>query len=184
MAVVADQSATMAAGLKRQWWQLLLWGISAVVLGGYLLVQPGVTTVVFIQVMACFWLVGGAIDAVGSIIRRESGWGWRLALGLLSVVAGLAILGNPLWGALIVVGTQYYLLALAALVVGVVTMFGGLNGGFSWGDLILGLLQVLIGIFLLMNPVAGGAGMLMALGILGIGGGIFAIVAAFRVRAA
>ena len=45
--------------------------------------------------MAWFWLFGGLVDVIGSLMRREPGWGWRLALGALGVIAALVILGTP-----------------------------------------------------------------------------------------
>ena len=45
MAVVADSGPTAVADLRRNWWQLLLWGIASVLLGIFLLTQPGTTAV-------------------------------------------------------------------------------------------------------------------------------------------
>ena len=183
MAVAADSgSGAAVADLRRNWWQLLLWGIASVLLGVFLLVQPGMTAVFLIQVMAWFWLFGGLVDVIGSLMRRDPGWGWRLALGILGVVAALVILANPFVGAAVVVGLQYYILAFTALVIGLATMFGGFSRGFSWGHLLLGLLQVVLAIFLVLNPTSGVLALLWVVSILAIAGGVASIIAAFRAR--
>jgi uncharacterized membrane protein HdeD (DUF308 family) len=179
---VGSGSSAAVAELRRNWWQLLLWGIAAVLLGIFLLAQPQMTAVFLIQVMAWFWLFGGLVDVIGSLMRREPGWGWRLALGALSVVAALLILASPFMGALIVVGFQYYILAFTALVIGLATMFGAFSRGFSWGHFLLGLLQVGLAIYLVLNPTSGVLALLWVVGILAIAGGVASIIAAFQAR--
>ena len=86
------------------------------------------------------------------------------------------------------VGLQYYILAFTALVIGLATMFGGFNRGFSWGHfllgllLLLGLLQVVLAIFLVLNPTSGVLALVWVVGILAIAGGVASIIAAFQAR--
>ena len=78
---------------------------------------------------------------------------------------------------------QYYLLAFAAIVIGVINMFGGFKPSLSWGGSLLGLVQVILGIFLLTHPMMGMLAYVPTLGIITIVAGIAVIVFAFRVKA-
>src|SRR4051794_23863521 len=100
----------------KSWWLLLLWGVSMIVLGLYLIFQPGMTAVVLVQVMAVFWLVGGAFDVADAVLNKTDPQRvWRIVGGLIGIIAGGIILINPLLGTFIAIGFQYYLLAIGAI---------------------------------------------------------------------
>jgi uncharacterized membrane protein HdeD (DUF308 family) len=40
-------------------------------------------------------VVGGLIEAIGSIVDRGRGWGWELLSGLASVAAGILVITWP-----------------------------------------------------------------------------------------
>ena len=109
----------------KNWWLLLLWGVSMIVLGLYLIFQPGMTAVILVQVMAVFWLVGGAFDVINGVLNKEDPQRvWRIIGGLVSIIAGGIILLNPLLGTFITLAFQYYLLAIGAIFIGVINISG------------------------------------------------------------
>lgn len=171
------------------WWVILLWGIATMIIGVYLLVRPGVTALVLVQFMGAYWFVGGVFDLFGALTQRAlTQRGWRILGAVVNILAGLAILANPLMGTIFTVGFMYYILAISALVNGVINMLVGSQARglgareWSWSGFLLGLLQLIIGIFLLTHPLVGALSLVPLLGALTLIGGIATIVIAFRLR--
>lgn len=177
-------SQPVPAVLPNPWWIILLWGIAAIVLGVALLLQPGVTALVWVQTMAIFWLVGGIFDLVGLFTNREKGWVWRALSAVLSILAGLIVLGNPILGTIFTVQILFFFMAISSIVNGVLNVVSGVQMRWGWGPLLLGVLQVLIGLWLLMHPLIGMLALVPVLGVVAIVGGISVSFFAFRVRGA
>jgi uncharacterized membrane protein HdeD (DUF308 family) len=166
------------------WALLLVWGVAWVVLGLFLLFQPGVTAILLVQIMAVFWVVGGVIDLVTGLTHGEHPHrGWHIFGGILSIAAGVIIMAHPLVGAIVTIAFGFFLLAITAIVNGLINLVGGFKGGISWGGSLLGLVQVIIGIFLVTHPMMGMLAYVPTLGIITIAAGIAVIVFAFRVKA-
>lgn len=185
--ITSDNPAREAAAYT--WWVILLWGIATTIIGAYLLFRPGVTALLFVQFMGTYWLVGGIFDLFGTLTQRDVPQrGWRLIGAAISILAGLAILGNPLMGTILTVGFMYYMLAISSIVNGVINMLIGNQvrglgkSEWSWSGFLLGLLQLIIGIFLLTHPLAGALTLIPWLGALTLIGGIATVVIAFRLR--
>lgn len=163
---------------------LLLWGLAWIILGLFLLFRPGVTAILLVQFMAVFWVVGGVIDLMSGLSHAQPGRGWRIFGGILGAVAGVILILHPILGAIVTVAFQYYLLALIAMVVGVINLFGVFKASLSWGGSLLGLVQVILGIFLVTHPIVGMIALVPTLGLVLMVGGIVTIVAAFRIKGA
>ena len=166
------------------WALLLLWGMSWTILGLFLAFRPGITAVVLVQFMAVFWVVGGVIDLMSGLTHAQPGRGWRIFGGILGTVAGVIMMVHPVVGTYVTIAFQYYLLAFAAIVVGVINLFGGFTPNLSWGGSLLGLVQIILGIFLVAHPLVGMMAFVPTLGLIAIAGGIVTIVAAFRLKSA
>jgi uncharacterized membrane protein HdeD (DUF308 family) len=185
--MATSQSYTLQSFAKA-WWVLLLWGLAFLIAGLCLLFWPVRTAAVLVAIVAAFLLVSGIIGAISSVVHRDSGWGWRLAGGILAILVGIVLLANPVAGALIVVAVQFYLLAFGLIVTGIASMVGGkytadsIGYQWSWGNFFLGVLEVLLGIFLLFRPLLGILTLLWLLAVLAIVGGILLIIHSFRVK--
>lgn len=167
------------------WVLLLLWGMSWIVLGLFLLFRPGITAILLVQLMAVFWVVGGVIDLMQGLTHRgQPNRGWRIFSGLLGVAAGVIIMVHPVVGALVTVAFAYYLLAFSAMVTGVINLLGLFKQHLSWGGSLLGLMQVILGIFLVTHPLMGMLAYVPTLGIVVIAAGIVIIVSSFKVKRA
>ncbi len=176
----SDVSVPIAQTQEIPWWLVLIQGIFAVLIGLLLLISPGVTTFVLIQFLGFYWLISGIFGIV-SIFIDNSLWGWKLFAGILGILAGIAIIQNPLWSTLVVPSTLVIILGVEGLIIGVVNLIQAFSGG-GWGVGILGALSILFGILLVTNPLIGAATLVILLGILGLVGGISSIIYAFRVR--
>lgn len=101
---------------KEGWWMLLLLGIVGVLVGGYALLNPPVSMLAFIYVVAFFAMfIGISSLYVGWKIREEVTGEWVLFLaGALSVLFALLIIFNPAVGGVSVT----YLIASWAILIG------------------------------------------------------------------
>ena len=166
------------------WALLLLWGMSWIILGLFLLFRPGITAILLVQFMAVFWVVGGVIDLMNGLTHAQPGRGWRIFGGLLGAAAGVILMIHPVLGTIVTIAFQFYLLAIVSIVIGLINMFGGFKHHLSWGASLLGLVQIILGIFLVTHPLVGMLAYILTLSWLMIAGGIVTIVAAFRVKGA
>ena len=162
------------------WWLVLIQGIAALIVGFFLLISPGMTTVVLVSFLGLYWFISGIFGIV-SIFIDKTAWGWKLFSGILGIIAGIVILQHPLWSTVLVPTTLVWLLGFLGIIIGVTNLIQAFQGG-GWGIGILGVLSILIGFFLVFNPLAGALALPLVLGVFGIVGGIAAIVMAFRLR--
>jgi len=106
---------------KDGWWIMLLIGILGLLVGGYALLNPPVSIMAFILLVAIQAIALGVFLAMlGYKVRRATSREWILYLtGALSVLFGLLVVLNPGAGGLSIV----YLIASWAIVIGVLKVF-------------------------------------------------------------
>lgn len=102
---------------KDGWWILLLIGILGTLVGGYALLNPPVSMLAFVYLVAFEALLLGAfLLMLGYKVRKATTREWILYLtGAISLVFGVLVLVNPAAGGVKIV----YLIASWAIVVGV-----------------------------------------------------------------
>ncbi len=176
--------ATMSISESRgfPWWATLIQGIFSLIIGLLLLTNPLATTLVIVQFIGIFWLVSGIFGLVG-IFVDSSLWGWKLFIGIVGVLAGLSVMQHPLWSTFLLPTVLVTILGIEGLIMGVFGLIAAFQGG-GWGAGILGALSLLFGLLLLGSPLAAGLALPWVFGVLGIVGGIAAIVVAFQQRKA
>ena len=162
------------------WWLVLIEGIALIVMGLLLLASPGMTTLILVQFIGIYWLVAGIFKIV-SIFLDSSGWGWKLAGGILGILAGLIVLQHPLWSPLVIGNVLVIILGIQGIIVGVVGLIQAFKGA-GWGSGILGVISILFGLLFLFNVWAFTFSLPWAIGLLALVGGVLAIVAAFRLK--
>ncbi|MFV1858317.1 MAG: HdeD family acid-resistance protein [Anaerolineales bacterium] len=178
---MAEMTAEASIGEKQvPWWLVLVQGIAAIIIGVLLLIEPRMTTAVLVQVMGIYFLVAGIVNLVSLFVDRTA-WGWKLVLGILGIIAGLMIIQYPLWSSFLIPATIALILGIEGLIFGVVGLVQAFQGA-GWGAGILGVLTIIFGILLILNPVIAGLALPFVLGIFAVFGGILALVAAFQMR--
>jgi hypothetical protein len=70
-------------------------GVLALIAGTALFLRPLRNLPAVVIVVSLFWVVGGLIEAIGSIVDRDRGWGWELISGLASIAAGILVITWP-----------------------------------------------------------------------------------------
>lgn len=182
MAIPTQPEARWPVAWHVGWWHPLIWGIASIGLGVFLIAQPALSAIALVTIVAVFWLVGGLVDVVEAVMSRSHGWGWHLAGGILGALVGVFVLGHPLFGTVVTLSVLYVLIGASILIRGAIGVYSGL--GSSFGRIVLGVLQLAIGILLLLGPLSllTLASLVQALGILAIAGGLSEVVLAFNVR--
>ena len=162
------------------WWLVLVEGVVVTLLGLVLLVAPGASLVFLVELLGIYLLIAGIFRIIG-IFLDASSWGWKLAAGILCLVAGLAILTNPLWSTTLASTWLVILVGFLAMLQGAAGLIVALQGG-GWGMGALSVLGILLGLFLVINPLIGVVTLTFILAIFMLMGGVGAVVQAFRMR--
>lgn len=176
-------TTTTVGGQVRQgvpWWLMLIQGIAMVLIGLMLLFNPLATVLVIVVFIGASWFVSGVTDLV-SLIWDRSNLVWKVISGVIGIWAGLAVLGQPLMSTVLLPTVYVLILGITGIIFGGVQVYQGLKGA-GWGATALGAVNIIIGLLLLMNPLAGAIALPFVFGIFAIAGGIAAIIAAFRAR--
>jgi uncharacterized membrane protein HdeD (DUF308 family) len=173
---------------QRPWWLTLISGILATVIGATLLwgglgtkVQTYMLLVTFLGI---WWMVQGIFDII-SIFIDHSMWGWKLFIGIVSLMAGYYIVSYPIVSAIALPKIFVLVLGIWGLMYGIILLIMAFQGG-GWGAGILGVLGIIFGIALMANYYVVGMGlaMLWTAAVFAFFGGIVMIVQAFRQRSA
>jgi uncharacterized membrane protein HdeD (DUF308 family) len=176
-----EEAATLETR-QTPWWLQLLGGILTVIVGILLLTNPVQTTVALVWALGLYWVIQGIFTLIG-MFMDHSAWGWKLFMGLLSIVAGVIVLRHPIASTAVIPTVLILLLGIQGLIVGIVMLVMAFKGG-GWGMGILGVLSIIFGIILIANFAAPGATLafIWAAGILAIAGGAIQIVQSIRQR--
>jgi uncharacterized membrane protein HdeD (DUF308 family) len=170
--------------LSRNWWVLLIRGILAVIFGVLTLAKPAVTLAVLVMFFGAYYLVDGAFSIIASLTAPKGyrGWVWLLIGGIAGVIIGLLTFVMPGVTAVVLL---YYVIAWL-IVIGAMQVVAGIrlrkeiHGEFFL--IIGGLLSVLFGLFLLVNPGAGALAVIWLIGGYAILFGVMMIIVSFRLR--
>jgi uncharacterized membrane protein HdeD (DUF308 family) len=73
----------------------VVFGVLALIAGTSLFLQPMRNLPALLIVLSLFWVVGGLIESIESVVERGPGWGWELVSGLLSIGAGVVAIVWP-----------------------------------------------------------------------------------------
>jgi len=178
-ATTASDPSSLAALGKAIWWMILLRGVFAILFGILALVFPDATLVALALLFAVYAILDGATTIAHAIRMRSRSprWGWLLAQGILSVLAGLVAVLFPVlagvFGALVVV----YLIAFWAVFTGIAgfrAAHATADGGRRVWAFVAAALSVVFGIALALIATVSPGGAVAAL-VLVIG--VYAIIA-------
>lgn len=187
-AATSSTNAMQTQTKQRPWWMTLITGILALTIGAILLWAPAKTKVETYQLLiffiGLFWVIEGIVDII-SLFVDHSMWGWKLFIGIVSIIAGSYILMYPVAAGIALPKIFVLVLGIWGLMYGVILLVMAFRGG-GWGAGILGALGIAFGFALMVNYMAPGMGlaMLWTAAVFGVIGGIVMIIQAFRQRSA
>ena len=180
------EAATATAGGSSDtgWWVPLVMGIVALVFGVLLLAHPAETSVWVAWLIGIYWFISGVMNLISLFVDRTQ-WGWKLVLGILGIFAGMVVLdamsSTPLAATVGLATIYVWVLGLQGVIFGVIQLIQAFQGA-GWGIGILGVISVLFGWFLVVNPLPASLALPFVFGIFAIVGGIAAMVLAFRFK--
>ena len=164
------------------WWLLLMGGIFNIIIGILLLTNPVKTALAMAWVLGLFWLIQGIFVLVGMFLDHTA-WGWKLFMGILGILAGIAVMRHPVASAVTIPMILVLMLGIQGMIVGAISLVMAFKGG-GWGAGILGGLSIIFGLILILNFANLGtvAVFIWVVAILALAGGIVQIIQAFRQR--
>jgi len=175
---------SMSIMLHRSWWVLLLRGAAAIIFGVLTWMQPAASAAALVLVFGAYVFVDGLLGIYTAIKSRHQSRHWWVVLlwGLTGVVVGVLTVVNPAITALVL--TIY--IGVWALMTGVLQIVAALRlrkeiEG-EWLLVLGGLLSVLFGIFVLMQPGAGMMAMLWVLATYAVIFGVLMVILAFKIK--
>lgn len=136
---------------------LIIQGILALVIGIVMLVWPGPSVIVFVALFAAWLFIDGLFSIIGwATRRRENRSAWSLVRGILAIIVAVIAVFLPAAAAVAIV----VVVGIWAIVLGVVQIatslaFKRVDAPLWWVPLVTGILGIIIGILLLLNPAAG-----------------------------
>jgi len=181
----------VAKAARAIWWLVLIRGILAIVFGVIALIHPGVAFVALVYTFAAFAFVDGIANIVHAVRVRERDrrWGWLLAQGILSVIAGVLAFVFPLAAGLTLGIFALSLIGVYAIMMGIAGIPAAasvVDGGRKVLGFIVAILSILLGIALLVvvfvAPLSGIVNLIWLVGIYAIVVGVVLIIAAIQAR--
>lgn len=135
---------------------LICAGILTLIAGIYAVFNPIITDTLIPLFIAIIFIVNGAINCWDFFTSSKKS-GWTLALAIIEVVAGILILGSDLFGWFAITYFVAYATAITLIVIGcvrAVNSFSFKSDGLSswWAVLVLGIIDVLMGLIIFFNP--------------------------------
>ena len=188
---MTTETADSAMALEtnaRPWGFLLIQGIAMVIIGAILLWSPAKaklnTYEILVMLLGIYWIISGVLDLV-HMFTDHTGWGWKLFMGIVSMVAGFYIVSYPVVAGIALPKVFVLVLGLWGLIQGIVALVLAFKGG-GWGIGVLGVIGIIFGIILIANYAVPGMGlaMLWVAAIWAFIGGFFVIYRAFQQRKA
>jgi uncharacterized membrane protein HdeD (DUF308 family) len=176
--MAVDMPTTQYLGVP--WWAVLIEGIAAVIIGLLLFASPGATMTVLVQILGWYWLITGIMGLVMMFVDTTM-WGLKLFGGLLGVFAGILIIQNPLWATILAPTVFVFILGFDGVLIGGVDLIKAFQGA-GWGMGILGIMSILIGLYLMFNPLGAAIALPWVLAVLALIGGIAAIAMSFQMK--
>lgn len=161
----------------KNWWIFLIYGILAIIFGIIALDNPIATLDVLILYFGILLIAGGFFQSIGAIIHSKTkSWFFLLFEGILNILLGILIISFPLLAMemfVLFVGIWMFINGFSQLV----TVFGVKHGIPHKGLIIInGILGVILGFVLIINPFAGTFALSYLVGWSAILLGIFMIV--------
>jgi uncharacterized membrane protein HdeD (DUF308 family) len=176
-------SGPMLHALAENWWLILLKGLCAIVFGLLTLAWPGVTVITLVLLYGAFALVDGVLALAAAIKGGIPAPRWWLAIvGVIGIAAGLLTFGWPGITALVLL----FLIAVWAITTGIMQIVGAIRLrkeiDDEWLLIAGGVLSVLFGIVLVLQPRVGLVALVSIIGAYAILYGLLEVWFAWRLQ--
>lgn len=169
------------------WWLVLIRGVLAVLFGLFALFSPAGALLALVYVFGAYAVLDGITAVVAGVRHRhqEAHWVWHLVQGVISILAGVVAFIWP-GGTVVAILLVIAFWSIVAGLTQIMESFGMRRlGSSTWGWMLAaGILSVLFGIVLVVQPGAAAITLLWLVGIYAVIFGVIIVVWAFRLRGA
>lgn len=172
-----------AEEISKNWWLLLVNGIISIIAGVLILSIPWtlVTLAIFV---GAFLILRGIFQALSPPYSGRS-QGWNVAIGIISVIVGIAIIASPTFAGftLLVLAT---IIGIWIAVWGIAHIAGAISNRYTsphwWLSLLAGIFAVALGIIALYEPILTLAVAVFVVGIWAIVIGVTEIALSYEIK--
>lgn len=169
----------------KYWWVSLIIGILALVVGVWSVSMPVSTISILTIFFIASLMVSGISDIGFALANRKmiNGWGWTLAIGIISLIFSFILLSRPIESILILVT----LAGFWVMFVSIMSISGSVEmqraGIKDWGWLLaFGILGIILAFILIVNPLFASSFIVGMFAISMICYGVVRIYYAFKMR--
>jgi uncharacterized membrane protein HdeD (DUF308 family) len=169
---------------KKHWWQVAVRGLIALIFGIMLLAWPGISLFIFAILFGAFAFVDGIFTLVAAV-NYKAGAGrraWLFVRGILGIIVGIITF---FWPAITMLALVL-LIGAWALIAGIMELNFAFRAvretGAKWLFAVSGILSIILGILLLVSPIAAAIAVIWVIGAYAVIVGIVLIVLGFRLR--
>jgi uncharacterized membrane protein HdeD (DUF308 family) len=141
----------MLRPVARYWWLWVLFGVLSVVAGAIALINPGLSLLAIALLFGAYLVVSGFFDVLAGFLADDADTVRRVfavLLGVISLIAGVLTLTRP--------GTGLLALDLIAgvylIVAGVLELAGAFSDDRRWLTVLLGVVNLALGVIILAVP--------------------------------
>lgn len=171
----------MDTRLFKNWWALTIKGVLAIIFGLIIFLTPQIGAVALAYYFGFLALFAGMFMIVAAFVHRSSNqnWGWWLFEGILDILLGIIVLAYPVMTiAIFVIFVGVWAIFMGAAQI--INFFTVSNG--KWLFLLSGIISVIFGILLILNPLFGALSLTIFIGAFVTIYGIFAVMLSFRIK--
>lgn len=168
----------------KHWWHVALRGFLALLFGILLFAWPGIALFVFAIIFGAYVFVDGIFTLVAAI-NYKAGAGkrtWLFIRGILGIIVGIITLCLPAVTEIALI----LIIGAWALIAGIMELSFAFTAvketGAKWLFAISGILAIILGILLLIRPIAGIIAVIWFIGAYALMAGIVLIILGFRLR--
>jgi uncharacterized membrane protein HdeD (DUF308 family) len=173
----------MAQVLIGNWWALAIRGVFAIIFAVIAFVWPGITAAALVLLFGAYALVDGIFSLIAALraARHHGRSGALLLEGILDLIIAAIVFFWPVEALVAII----YFIAIWAVISGIALIAAGIamirvNG--EWLLVLSGIISILLGIILFVQPGAGVVALSWWLGVYALLFGISLIGAASRLR--
>jgi uncharacterized membrane protein HdeD (DUF308 family) len=152
--------------IAKYWWTFVVRGLLAFAFGLIALVWPGITLIVLVALFGIYVIIEGVLSIVAAISNRWVRSWWVLLLEGLAgiVIGGIAFIWPGLTAVVLLVFIAIWAIFTGLLEIGAAVQLRKEIQG-EWILALTGVLSILIGLILLINPGAGALAVVWLIGI-------------------
>ena len=167
---------------------IMVRGFALLLAGLILLLFPQGTLTVLVIIMGVYWLIDGIATTFKSIKGRKvhAAWGWGIFTGVLGIIAGLVVLSQPVFSAILTTSLLVWFLGIIAIIYGISGLVTGIRlrkqTKGEWTTILGGLISILFGIILITSPFVSVLVIIKSIGVISLIGGIIILVTAFGIK--